>query len=73
MTASGQKKESVRRELKRLIHIESLLKSGAVVAFGTDWPVAPLNPLYGIYAAVTRQTVDGKNPVWLDSRRKNFC
>jgi predicted amidohydrolase YtcJ len=40
----------------------SLIKSGAVVAFGTDWPVAPLNPLYGIYAAVTRQTVDGKNP-----------
>ena len=40
----------------------SLLKSGAVVAFGTDWPVAPLNPLFGIYAAVTRQTVDGKNP-----------
>ena len=41
---------------------KSLLKSGAVVSFGTDWPVAPLNPLYGIYAAVTRQTVDGKNP-----------
>ena len=40
----------------------SLLKSGAVVAFGTDWPVAPLNPLYGIYGAVTRQTVDEKNP-----------
>jgi len=40
----------------------SLLSSGAVVAFGTDWPVAPLNPLYGIYAAVTRRTVDGKNP-----------
>jgi predicted amidohydrolase YtcJ len=39
-----------------------LLNSGAVVAFGTDWPVAQLNPLYGIYAAVTRQTVDGKNP-----------
>lgn len=41
---------------------KSLLKNGAVVAFGTDWPVAPLNPLYGIYAAATRQTVDGKNP-----------
>ncbi len=41
---------------------KSLLKSGADVAFGTDWPVAPLNPLYGIYAAVTRRTVDGKNP-----------
>jgi predicted amidohydrolase YtcJ len=40
----------------------SLLSSGAVVAFGTDWPVAPLNPLYGIYAAVTRRTVDGINP-----------
>jgi len=40
----------------------SLLKNGAVVAFGTDWPVAPLNPVFGIYAAVTRRTVDGKNP-----------
>jgi len=40
----------------------SLLESGAVVAFGTDWPVAPLNPLLGIYAAVTRRTVDGQNP-----------
>lgn len=47
---------------------KSLLNSGAVVAFGTDWPVAPLNPLYGIYAAVTRQTVDGKNPYgWIPS------
>jgi len=41
---------------------KSLLNNGAVVAFGTDWPVAPLNPLLGIYAAVTRRTVDGKNP-----------
>lgn len=41
---------------------KSLLNNNAVVAFGTDWPVAPLNPLYGIYAAVTRHTVDGKNP-----------
>ncbi len=40
---------------------KSLLQSGAVVAFGTDWPVAPLNPLLGIFAAVTRRTVDGKN------------
>jgi predicted amidohydrolase YtcJ len=40
----------------------SLLNNGTVVAFGTDWPVAPLNPLYGIYAAVTRRTLDGKNP-----------
>jgi predicted amidohydrolase YtcJ len=40
----------------------SLMNSGASVAFGTDWPVAPLNPLLGIYGAVTRRTVDGKNP-----------
>jgi len=38
------------------------MDSGAVVAFGSDWPVAPLVPLVGIYAAVTRRTIDGKNP-----------
>jgi len=32
------------------------------LAFGTDWDVAPLNPMYGLYAAVTRATLDGKNP-----------
>jgi predicted amidohydrolase YtcJ len=40
----------------------SLLNSGAVLAFGSDWTVAPLNPLEGIKAAVTRQTLDGKHP-----------
>ena len=32
------------------------------MCFGSDWTVAPLNPLLGIYAAVTRRTTDGKNP-----------
>jgi hypothetical protein len=32
------------------------------VAFGTDWPVAPLDPLQTIYAAVTRATLDGRHP-----------
>ncbi len=32
------------------------------LAFGTDWNVAPLNPMLGLYAAVTRATLDGKNP-----------
>lgn len=41
---------------------KSFLENNVIVAFGTDWPVAPLNPLYGIYAAVTRRTVDGNNP-----------
>jgi predicted amidohydrolase YtcJ len=40
----------------------SLLDSGATLAFGTDWTVAPLNPLLSIYGAVTRRTIDGKNP-----------
>ena len=39
-----------------------LLDHGAVLAFGSDWPVAPLDPLLGIYAAATRRTLDGKNP-----------
>jgi predicted amidohydrolase YtcJ len=40
----------------------SLLDSGATLAFGSDWPVAPMIPLQGIWAAVTRQTLDGKHP-----------
>ncbi|MBC7930577.1 MAG: amidohydrolase family protein, partial [Rubrivivax sp.] len=40
----------------------TLLDTGATLAFGTDWSVAPLNPLFGIYAAATRRTLDGKNP-----------
>ncbi|MGB8958586.1 MAG: amidohydrolase family protein, partial [Candidatus Aminicenantales bacterium] len=41
---------------------ESLRRAGAVLAFGSDWTVAPLEPILGIYAAVTRRTLDGKNP-----------
>ena len=37
----------------------SLLDHGAVLAFGSDWPVAPLDPLMGINAATTRRTLDG--------------
>ncbi len=37
----------------------SLIDSGAHVAFGSDWSVAPAVPLEGIYAAATRQTLDG--------------
>ncbi len=40
----------------------SLLDAGARLAFGTDWTVAPLDPMLSIYAAVTRRTLDGKNP-----------
>src|SRR5215211_674004 len=40
----------------------SFLDHGVTLAFGTDWPVAPLDPMLGVYAAVTRATLDGKNP-----------
>ncbi len=40
----------------------SLIESGARVSFGSDWFVAPASPLEGIYAAVTRRTLDGAHP-----------
>lgn len=48
----------------------SLLDAGAMLAFGTDWSVAPLDPLATIYAAVTRRTLDGKNPMgWIPEQK----
>jgi predicted amidohydrolase YtcJ len=40
----------------------TFLNNGVHLAFGTDWTVAPLNPMLGLYAAVTRATLDGKHP-----------
>ncbi len=40
----------------------TLLDTGGVLAFGSDSPVAPLNPLLGVYGSVTRRTLDDKNP-----------
>ena len=40
----------------------SLIDAGARVTFGSDWFVAPATPIEGIYAAVTRRTIDGANP-----------
>jgi len=41
---------------------KSFLDSGVRLACGSDWPVAPMDPILGIYAAVTRRTLDDKNP-----------
>jgi predicted amidohydrolase YtcJ len=40
----------------------SLLDAEALLAFGSDWTVAPLDPIQGVYAALTRRTLDGRNP-----------
>ncbi len=42
----------------------------AHLAFGSDWTVAPIDPILGLYAAVTRRTLDGKNPGgWLPDQK----
>ena len=41
---------------------KSFLDANVKTCFGSDWPVAPLNAIYGIYAATTRRTLDDNNP-----------
>ncbi len=48
--------------LKGTYAFRSMLDKGVNVSFGSDWPVAPVDPMYGIFSAVTRITGDGKNP-----------
>lgn len=47
--------------LKGTYAFKSLLDANANLTFGSDWYVAPLKPIQGIYAAVTRRTLDDKN------------
>ncbi|MBX3594609.1 amidohydrolase [Sphingomonas sp.] len=48
----------------------TLIRSGAHVCMGSDWPVAPIDPLTGLEAAVDRETLDGKNPGgWFPAQR----
>lgn len=48
--------------IKGTYAFRTLLDTGAHLTCGSDWTVAPLDPRVGIQAAVTRQTLDGKNP-----------
>ena len=58
------------QRLKTTYAFRSLLDKGATLNFGSDWPVAPLNPLLGVYAAVTRRTLDGKHPEgWIPEQK----
>jgi len=59
-----------RDRCKTAYPFRALLDSGARLAFGSDWDVAPLSPILGIDAAVTRRTIDGKNPKgWFPEQR----
>ncbi len=50
------------KRLKGTYAFRTILDTGGVLAFGSDSPVAPIDPLLGVYAAVTRRTLDDKNP-----------
>lgn len=48
----------------------TFLDHGIRLCFGSDWTVAPLSPLLGIYAAVTRRTTDGQHPAgWIPEQK----
>ena len=48
----------------------SLRDADATLAFGIDWFVAPPTPLEGLYAAVTRRTLDDRNPAgWIPEQK----
>jgi len=56
--------------IKRTYAFRTFLENGVRLAFGTDWSVAPLSPVWSVYAAVTRATLDGKNPNgWVPEQR----
>lgn len=56
--------------IKTTYAFRSLLDNGAHLAFGSDWTFAPMDPILGIYAAVTRRTLDDKNPKgWIPDQK----
>jgi hypothetical protein len=50
------------KRIHDMYRFKDFIDDGITLCFGSDWTVAPINPLLGIYAAVTRRTLDGKNP-----------
>jgi hypothetical protein len=59
--------------IKTTYAFKSLLDAGALLTFGSDSPVAPMNVMQGLYAAVTRRTLDGLNPKgWVPAEKINL-
>ena len=57
-------------QLRGTYAFRSVLDAGGALMFGSDWYVAPVDPLLGIWAAVARQTIDGANPNgWFPEQR----
>ena len=48
--------------IKTTYAFRTLSSKGVRLALGTDWYVAPLDPMLTLYAATTRATLDGRNP-----------
>ncbi len=48
--------------MSRTYIFKTFIDKNVNLTFGSDWDVTPLNPLFGIYAAVSRKTIDGSNP-----------
>jgi predicted amidohydrolase YtcJ len=62
----------VGRERSKNAYIwKTLLDAGAQIAFGTDWPVEPLDPMRGLYSAVTRKNIESGGPEggWFPKQR----
>lgn len=59
-----------KERIKTTYAFKSILDNHGMLTFGSDWFVAPPIPLLGIYAAITRQTIDGKNPAgWVPEQK----
>ncbi|HST21253.1 MAG TPA: amidohydrolase family protein, partial [Blastocatellia bacterium] len=64
-----------RERCKTAYAFKSIQQSGAILCFGTDWPGTsaseyPINPMLGLYAAVTRQTLSGQPTAgWFPEQR----
>ena len=56
--------------MSRTYIFKTFIDKNVNLTFGSDWDVTPLNPLFGIYAAVSRKTIDGSNPAGWNPEQK---